>query len=123
MSNSSVMDKGPILRYDEKIRVIQRMRLENKDRAKGHYKFYQVDVCYDSRQKKYIVDATWGRIGNSGQHMVKASGKQLDDVLDDMEKVLIQKLFKRGYKMVDIKRWPGSALPEDQERFIDEDWD
>ena len=116
-------NKGPMLRYNDSIRVVQRMRLENKDRVKGHYKFYQVDVCYDSVANQYTVDATWGRIGNYGQHQQKAQGPDLDDVLDDMEKVLLQKLFKRGYEMIDIKRWPDSALPKDQERFIDEDWD
>jgi predicted DNA-binding WGR domain protein len=99
------------------------MRLENKDRSKGHYKYYQVDVCYDHRHGKYIVDATWGRIGNTGQHQQKAAAPELDDVLDQMEKVLLQKLFKRGYEMVDIQRWPESALSKDQDRFIDEDWD
>jgi predicted DNA-binding WGR domain protein len=60
------------------------MRLENKDRSKGHYKYYQVDVCYDHRHGKYIVDATWGRIGNTGQHQQKAAAPELDDVLDQM---------------------------------------
>jgi len=99
------------------------MRLENKDRLKGHYKFYQVDVCYDSLDNLYVVDATWGRIGSKGQHQVKASSSELDDVLGNMEKVLLQKLFKKGYEMVDIKRWPASARSDDQDRFIDEDWD
>ena len=120
---SELDQRGPLVRHNEKLRVIQRMKLQCINREKNHRKFYRVDVCYDSRYNKYVVDATWGRIGREGQHMVKAEGKLLDDVLEEMEKVLLQKLFKKGYEMIDIQRWPVEAREEDRDRFIDEDWD
>lgn len=123
MNEVKEQDRGPMVRYNDKLRVIQRMRLRCINPAKNHRKFYRVDVCYDSRHNKYVVDATWGRIGNTGQNMVKAEGVLLDDVLDEMEKVLLQKLFKKGYEMIDIQRWPIEAREEDRGRFIDEDWD
>lgn len=116
-------ERGPRAHEGKQGRVIQRMRLQNINVIKGHYKFYQVDVCFDKSSDLYRIEATWGRIGNVGNHMVKAQGNNLDDVLDDMEKVLLQKLFKRGYDMVDIQRWPIEARNGDGDRFVDEDWD
>jgi len=99
------------------------MKLQCINPKKGNYKFYQVDVCFDKPGDLYRVEATWGRIGNAGQYMVKAQGNKLDDVLDEMDKVLLQKLFKKGYEMIDIQRWPIEARGEDGDRFVDEDWD
>jgi predicted DNA-binding WGR domain protein len=115
--------RGPRAKEGQDGRVIQRMKLQNINPAKGHKKFYQVDVCFDKTGDMYRIEATWGRIGNVGTYMVKAQGQNLDDVLDDMEKVLLQKLFKRGYEMIDIQRWPTEARSGDGDRFIDEDWD
>jgi len=115
--------KGPALHNSLHTRVIQRMQLQNIDKKKNHYKFYRVDVGYNKKRDKYIVDTTWGRIGAKGQHQVKAEGDVLDEVLNEMERVLLQKLFKRGYEITDIKRWPNEARAEDQDRYINEDWD
>ena len=115
--------EGPRSHEGQEGRVVQRMRLENINPKKGHRKFYQVDVCFDKPEDMYRIEATWGRIGNAGTYMVKAQGQHLDDVLDNMEKVLLQKLFKRGYEMTDIQRWPDEAREEDRERFNEEDWD
>ena len=115
-------ERGPKAN-EGKGRVVQRMKLQNVNPSKGHNKFYQVDVSFDKPDDFYRVEATWGRIGTGGTYMVKAQGKNLDDVLDDMDKVLLQKLFKRGYEMIDIQRWPIEARDDDGDRFFDEDWD
>jgi len=107
-------------------RVVQRIELTNTDKTgvSKHNKFYQVDFCFSRLDDRYLVEATWGRIGTSGTYMVKAQGKDLNDVVDQMEKVLLQKLFKRGYEMRNIKRWPYEARDKsDAACFMDEDWD
>jgi len=114
-------ERGPRANEGQEGRVIQRMRLENTNDR--HYKFYQVDICYNEPSDMYYVEATWGPIGTSGRYQVKGQGKDLGNVVDNMDRVLVQKLFKRGYSMTDVKRWPHEARKGDEGCFVDEDWD
>ena len=118
-----IKERGSASHGDTDIRVVQRMYLENTDESKGHYKFYQVDFCYDKNSDEYVVCATWGRIGNESGFQYKARGKKIDEVLEPMEKVMVQKLFSRGYNMKDVQRWAHEARPGEQSCFEEEDWD
>lgn len=97
------------------------MYLENT--SGNHNKFYRVDICYDNPSDEYIVESEWGRINGGSQWMVKTHGEDFNTVIDNMEKLLLQKLFKRGYNMMDVQRWPYEAREGDEELFVEEDWD
>ena len=100
---------------------IQSIYLTNT--SKHHNKFYQVDFCYNKSNDEYEIHANWGPIGCATGYQVKGTGKDVNNMIDTMEKVLLQKLFKKGYEVIDIECRPDRARVGDEKCFDGESWD
>ena len=104
-------------------KLVQFMYLECREKSlkgKKHFKFYRVELLYDKVFNCYEVEATWGRIGRAGQTMVKFRGEELDAVVNDMEKLLVKKLYSKGYVLDDMSTFKENAREGDRESFENE---
>lgn len=107
------------LAKDSRPQVVQRMYLENVDPAKNHHKFYEVITEYHGACDRYRLWVRYGRIGNYGQEHTKFEGESIDKLADELEKLLVKKLFKRGYVMHDSEVHPENARDGDRDRFAE----